>query len=180
MHCLIVRGPEQTVVRRWSPDTRLNGATFTDAALRPGDRLGIGPLEFDVLADEPAATATHVPAEKSARLESAGPNRSASELTSDLDAMRESTDMSARSAIDRHVRRRWAHAAIGKLIVSALAALTGVFFIGFCDGAKPLAYLGAWLSILVAIFWGLQSATLLRHLAFAPQQPLEKPPESRI
>jgi len=49
LHCLIVRGAAGSVVRKWSPDTRLNGATFTDAPLFPGDRLGIGPLELEVL-----------------------------------------------------------------------------------------------------------------------------------
>src|SRR5882672_5352172 len=39
MHCLILRGAEQTIVRRWSADTRLNGRAFTDAPLVPGDLL---------------------------------------------------------------------------------------------------------------------------------------------
>jgi hypothetical protein len=37
------------VVRRWHPDTRLNGHAFTEALLEPGDRLSVGPLEFEVL-----------------------------------------------------------------------------------------------------------------------------------
>jgi len=49
MHCLILRGAGGTVIRRFAPDTRLNGRGFTDAELVPGDRLGIGPLEFEVL-----------------------------------------------------------------------------------------------------------------------------------
>ena len=53
LHCLILRGEGGTTVRRWSPDTRLNGRTFTDALLQPGDRLGIGPIEFEVLDDTP-------------------------------------------------------------------------------------------------------------------------------
>jgi hypothetical protein len=48
-HCLIVRGPRATVIRRWTSDTLLNGADFTDAELVPGDRLRIGPIEFEVL-----------------------------------------------------------------------------------------------------------------------------------
>jgi hypothetical protein len=51
VHCLIIRGHAQTIVRRWSSDTRLNGATFDDAALTPGDRLSIGPIDFEVIAD---------------------------------------------------------------------------------------------------------------------------------
>jgi len=49
LHCLIVRGPAATVVRRWSADTRLNAQSFADAALRTGDRLSIGPVELEVL-----------------------------------------------------------------------------------------------------------------------------------
>ncbi len=49
LHCLVLRGAADTVVRRWAPDTRLNGRAFTDAKLTPGDRLSIGPIEFEVL-----------------------------------------------------------------------------------------------------------------------------------
>ncbi|MEX0867993.1 MAG: hypothetical protein WD030_11600 [Pirellulales bacterium] len=60
LHCLILRGERQTVVRRWSEDTRLNGRGFDDAPLTVGDCLSIGPLDFEVLPSpavvgEPAA-----------------------------------------------------------------------------------------------------------------------------
>ncbi len=48
-HCLILRGREGMFIRRWSPDTCLNGAGFGDARLKPGDRLDIGPIELEVL-----------------------------------------------------------------------------------------------------------------------------------
>ncbi|MEN6406403.1 MAG: FHA domain-containing protein [Thermoguttaceae bacterium] len=54
LHCLIVRGPAVTVVRRWSPDTRLNDRAFTDAELLPGDRLGIGSVDLEVVAVQPS------------------------------------------------------------------------------------------------------------------------------
>ncbi len=50
VHCVILRGPDRTVIRQWSSDTRLNGRAFTDALLAGGDRLGVGPIEFEVLA----------------------------------------------------------------------------------------------------------------------------------
>jgi hypothetical protein len=50
VHCLILRGPNGAVIRRWSPDTRLNGRTFTNAPLSAGDRLSIGWLELEVVA----------------------------------------------------------------------------------------------------------------------------------
>ena len=56
-HCLILRGNEHTVVRRLSADTLLNGAAFFDAPLHPGDRLAVGPVEFEVLEGFAAETA---------------------------------------------------------------------------------------------------------------------------
>ena len=49
LHCVLIRKAERTIVRRWAKDTRLNGASFTDAPLQIGDRLSIGPIEFEVL-----------------------------------------------------------------------------------------------------------------------------------
>lgn len=50
VHCVILRGARQTVIRRWSTDTRLNDRRFDDVALRCGDRLAVGPIEMQVLA----------------------------------------------------------------------------------------------------------------------------------
>ena len=49
LHCILIRKAAQTIIRRWAADTRLNGASFTDAPLHAGDRLSIGPVEFEVL-----------------------------------------------------------------------------------------------------------------------------------
>ncbi len=49
VHCLILRGAGGSVVRRFSPDTRLNGRAFSNALLTSGDRLSVGPVEFEVL-----------------------------------------------------------------------------------------------------------------------------------
>lgn len=56
LHCLILRGQSKTVVKQWSPNTRLNGRSFTDARINVGDRLSIGPIEFEVLPDTPHVT----------------------------------------------------------------------------------------------------------------------------
>ena len=50
VHCLLIRGHRGTIVRSWSPDTHLNGRPFQDSWLREGDRLSIGPVEFELLA----------------------------------------------------------------------------------------------------------------------------------
>lgn len=48
VHCLVLRGRLGTVVRRMAADCRLNGASFSDAALNTGDRLAVGPFELEV------------------------------------------------------------------------------------------------------------------------------------
>ena len=55
VHCLIIRGDGGMVIRRLSVDTLLNGKSFGDATLLPGDHLAIGPIEFDVLPEVPRA-----------------------------------------------------------------------------------------------------------------------------
>ena len=64
-HCLIVRGPERTIVRRWSDDTRLNGQEFTAAMLNFGDRLTVGSVEFEVV-DGLGSALTPAPARNAA------------------------------------------------------------------------------------------------------------------
>ena len=49
LHCILIRKAARTVVRRWATDTRLNGASFSDAPVDAGDRLTIGPIEFEIL-----------------------------------------------------------------------------------------------------------------------------------
>jgi len=49
LNCMILRGPGRAIVRCWNPDTRLNHRAFTDAPLVSGDRLGIGPIELEVV-----------------------------------------------------------------------------------------------------------------------------------
>ncbi len=55
VHLLILRGATGAVARAWAPETRLNGEPFRDARLEAGDRLSVGPVEFEVLAAEEAA-----------------------------------------------------------------------------------------------------------------------------
>ncbi len=56
VHCVILRGGRQTLVRRWSEGTRLNGHRFTEAPLVLGDRLGVGPIELEVVSDKTPQT----------------------------------------------------------------------------------------------------------------------------
>jgi hypothetical protein len=52
--CLVLRGSHGTAVLSWADDTRLNGRAFGDAPLVVGDRLGIGPIELQIVAAESA------------------------------------------------------------------------------------------------------------------------------
>jgi hypothetical protein len=69
VHCVILRGERGLAVRRWSRRTRLNGGAFLDAPLRPGDKLGIGPLELEVVEspvpESPDAPSAAVPKSES-------------------------------------------------------------------------------------------------------------------
>ncbi|MCE9603911.1 MAG: FHA domain-containing protein [Planctomycetia bacterium] len=49
VHCVVLHGSRQTVVRRWASDTFINDHRFEDQTLRAGDRLAIGALEFQVV-----------------------------------------------------------------------------------------------------------------------------------
>lgn len=45
-HCTVLHGPQGCFVRRWSPDTRLNGEEFEIAPLASGDVLSVGPYDL--------------------------------------------------------------------------------------------------------------------------------------
>jgi len=53
-HCVIYRGASGMIVKSWTRDTRVNGDTINEAWLRIGDRLSLGSLSFEVLADQQA------------------------------------------------------------------------------------------------------------------------------
>lgn len=47
-HCLLIVSPHRTIAKALSPLTWINDGPFTEAALRAGDRLIVGPVEFTV------------------------------------------------------------------------------------------------------------------------------------
>ncbi len=47
-HCTIVVGDRQTILKAWSPRTWVNDGVVQEAALRPGDRLILGPIEIKI------------------------------------------------------------------------------------------------------------------------------------
>jgi hypothetical protein len=54
IECLLLRGSRGTVVRACGAAIKLNGQPTCDAMIDSGDRLQIGPIEFEVLGDCPS------------------------------------------------------------------------------------------------------------------------------
>jgi hypothetical protein len=88
LHCLVLRGPGGTLVRRWSPDTRLNGSAFTDAPLLPGDCLNVGPIDLEVVATGQTASSP-IPAGDAAAEEFAAAQRDFEHLRRQFEEQRQ-------------------------------------------------------------------------------------------
>jgi hypothetical protein len=94
------------VVRRWHPDTRLNGHAFTEARLEPGDRLSVGPLEFDVLESLLASEGSEVREATPAEPETGEVDGAESRCQLDaLEALE--AELDARQQALAEERRRW-------------------------------------------------------------------------
>jgi hypothetical protein len=61
IECLIVLDESGLRARRWSDNTTLNGESFDDARLAPGDVLTVGPAELEVVCPQPEVTETENP-----------------------------------------------------------------------------------------------------------------------
>ena len=108
IHCLILRGIVGTVIRRWSPDTRLNGRAFDDAPLMPGDRLTVGPVELEVVDSgrSPDVEAAELEQQRGQwQAERAEAEQQLSRRTEELDA-RSAELENRRAALDEE-RRGW-------------------------------------------------------------------------
>jgi hypothetical protein len=110
LHCLILRGRTGSVVRRLGVDTRLNHQSFTDAVLSPGDRLGIGPIELEVVSVGVETTATAPEAsrceeDESWRTEQADARRRLKEARDALDVER--SDLEAQQRTLSEERGQW-------------------------------------------------------------------------
>jgi chromosome segregation ATPase len=47
-HCLIIAGRNQTILKAWNSQTRINETPVDETILHAGDRLAIGPIEFQI------------------------------------------------------------------------------------------------------------------------------------
>ncbi|WP_146562638.1 FHA domain-containing protein [Posidoniimonas corsicana] len=74
LHCVVVLADGAATVRRWSPGTKLNGSTFTEAPLHAGDCLSIGPVDLHLLPVESSGAGYEVETSAGADLFADGPN----------------------------------------------------------------------------------------------------------
>jgi hypothetical protein len=98
------------------------------------------------------------------------PRTVAPELSSDLRAMRDLANMSARAAIDRHTCRNWGRAAVGKLAIAVLAAGTGAAALLLAPANDPILTYAGWTSLVVALFWFLQAGILTCNVIIASRR----------
>ena len=49
VQCVVLHGPQKSIIRRWAGSTLLNDRSFDDAPLKAGDRLAFGSVEFQVM-----------------------------------------------------------------------------------------------------------------------------------
>ncbi|MGQ9822134.1 MAG: FHA domain-containing protein [Thermogutta sp.] len=99
VHCLVVYGRKRTVVRRTHPATLLNDRPFSDAELRHGDRLRVGPvvLEYRDDGDESVSSPVFIPADNPCTTASPPePGKSVEDRLADEKALRDREDSVAR------------------------------------------------------------------------------------
>lgn len=95
------------------------------------------------------------------------PSRKAPEQTSDLRALRDLANQSARSAIDVHTLKRWNNLYVTKLIVSIVAFVTAICLLFEMKGIMSLQFMGAMMGITISIFWALQAVVVYNQLRSA-------------
>jgi hypothetical protein len=117
--------------------------------------------ETESASPPPSSEQTPVVQEVPARLARRAP---APELSSDLAAMRELANLSARAAIDKHAYRNWGRAAFGKLTIALLAAGTGAGAVHFAPAPDSMLMYAGLSSFVVAVFWLLQAGILINHV----------------
>lgn len=85
------------------------------------------------------------------------PRRSAPEQQTDIDAMRDLANMSARLAIETNHKSRLATKTIGKLLVAALSLTMGLLILNISYGKSNVGMFGALIGIIAAMLWLVQA-----------------------
>jgi hypothetical protein len=96
--------------------------------------------------------------------------RTAPERSSNLTAMRELANQSARTAIDSHVERRWGQTVLGNLFVTVAALVTGLtlwYWSAHITGVVGFAICSA---LTISFFWAVQTLLTCRMMFKARRQ----------
>lgn len=90
------------------------------------------------------------------------PRGVAPEKAENLSAMRELANVSAKTAIERHAKRQFSHAARSKLLVAGVALLSGgiLFFLWQLIGDRGLFFFSGLIAFIVALYWGFEYFTM--------------------
>lgn len=105
----------------------------------------------------------------------------APERSSDLLAMRELANLSAQTALDSYAHRRWASAAVGKVIVSVFALVACLTLMAALPGWSTLKIVSGGAALVIAVFWGLQAGILAQQVRAARQRrtPASEAPQAK-
>jgi hypothetical protein len=87
-------------------------------------------------------------------------------------AMRELANQSAQSALETYAHRRWATAALGKVIVSVFGLITCLTLVVALPGWSALKVIGGGAALVIALFWGLQAGILVTQVRAARRRRL--------
>jgi hypothetical protein len=91
------------------------------------------------------------------------PRSLAPERMSNMAAMRELANMTARMAIDKSTRQRMGSAAIGKLAIAGVGLIGGVALVVLQPGNSTALSVGATMFFVVAAFWILQAGMIAKN-----------------
>ncbi len=83
-HAVLLVGPQRSVLKAFSRFTWVNDGVIRECAIKPGDRLCLGPVEFEVLKGKSRRRRTEAPASPPPRAESRSAWTSTSQLASML------------------------------------------------------------------------------------------------
>jgi hypothetical protein len=88
----------------------------------------------------------------------------APEQTTDMSALRELANQTARSAIGAHASRKYRENATSKLLVAGAAVASGMYLLATAPDLLSLQFVGACLAVLAALYW---CTVIMRSLAEA-------------
>ncbi|MCP4003416.1 MAG: hypothetical protein GY725_04395 [bacterium] len=128
-------------------------------------------FEEEPSAEPTCETAPEPPSEEPFDLSEYRPRNLAPESKTDLGALREVANTSARSAIVQHSQKRSGKGAFGKTVWASMALLAAVSFGLWKFALGPIALAGAAISLVAACIWFAQAARMINTACLAKRVP---------